>query len=795
MDKYPGHILLLEKGDTRTELVQTAEEHSRQTAAYAKEALLGIGLESSPYLAALLHDVGKFTPAYEEYLRKAVYGEPVQKGSVNHTFAGVWYLLNRFHSKQLTMEAVSCELIAYAIGAHHGLFDLANGTADSGFSHRMAITIEERRAMERFVEQCANKEELDTLFQKSAKELAAFFSNIMDLANNRQDHLCFYLGALARLLLSGVIEGDRRDTTEFMTQKKRQRIFPNREKCYRDALFCLEEKLKAFPRHTQIENIRGKISDICRKMAENTGGLYALNVPTGAGKTLASLRYALAHSVIHHKKRIIFVMPLLSIIDQNSKVIKSFVGNSKLVLEHHSNVIREGSDADDLSLQEILMESWDSPIIVTTLVQFLETLFSGKTSSIRRFHSLCNSVIVIDEVHTVPTNMLTLFNLAINFLTECCSATVVLCSATQPLLEKADHPLFRAPQPIVPYDAALWQTLARTKIIDAGAMRLSELPDFIQRQLSQVSSLLVICNKKATATKLYSMLKELKAFKCYHLSASMCMAHRRDIMDKIKDDLNNQMEKIICISTQVLEAGVDVSFGCVIRFTAGMDSVVQAAGRCNRNGESRTGAPVYVVRCLDEQLTYLREIQSAQNATEELLAEYRQHPERFSKDLASQEAIAYYYRRLYLEMPGHHQDFYVSELKDSLFELLSTNKKRRTDNSAAYFLQQAFATAGKYFKVFDSDTVDALVPYGAGGEVIAALGSERAARDIEYLMELTKKAKSYTISLFSYQKEALFEKGAIYTVCGGTFYVLQPDYYDDQTGLTMEGTVCDILIL
>ena len=236
-------------------------------------------------------------------------------------------------------------------------------------------------------------------------------------------------------------------------------------------------------------------------------------------------------------------MPLLSIIEQNSTAIQRAIGDSSLILEHHSNMVREAGCSEDLSLRELLMENWDAPITVTTLVQFLETLFSGKTSAIRRFRSLCSSVIVIDEVQTVPTNMLTLFNLAVNFLVKVCGATVVLCSATQPSLEKADHPLFCTPQPIVPHDDALWQTFSRTRIIDAGAMQLSELPAFIQQQLLQTNSLLVICNKKATATKLYAMVKELQIAKCYHLSASMCMAHRRDTMESMKNDLKDPEEK------------------------------------------------------------------------------------------------------------------------------------------------------------------------------------------------------------------------------------------------------------
>ena len=794
MHECPGHIRLNEK-DGNTEHIQTAAEHCRQTAEYAGGALSCIGLGTAAFLAGLVHDCGKFTRTYEDYLRKAIHGIPVQKGSVNHTFAGVRYLLQHFHSKNISTSDISCELIAYAAGAHHGLFDLASKTKQDGFTHRLTASIEAAEAIKNFLEQCASREELDCLFQKSASELENCFAQLQPLAQGKESELCFYLGLLARMLLSSVIDGDRRDTAEFMLPKKQHRLHPDRAQCYRSALTALEQKLQAFPADTPIQQARRNISDACHHMAQKPGGLYALNVPTGAGKTLASLRYALAHSITHDKQRIFFVMPLLSIIEQNSTAIQRAIGDSSLILEHHSNMVREAGCSEDLSLRELLMENWDAPITVTTLVQFLETLFSGKTSAIRRFRSLCSSVIVIDEVQTVPTNMLTLFNLAVNFLVKVCGATVVLCSATQPSLEKADHPLFCTPQPIVPHDDALWQTFSRTRIIDAGEMQLSELPAFIQQQLLQTNSLLVICNKKATATKLYAMVKELQIAKCYHLSASMCMAHRRDTMESMKNDLKDPEEKIICISTQVMEAGVDVSFGCVIRLTAGMDSVVQAAGRCNRNGEAECEAPVYLIRCLDEQLTYLREIQSAQNATEELLAEYRQHPEQFSDDLSSDEAIAYYYQRLYLGMPDGHQNFFVPTAQESLFAWLSENERRRTDSSCQFFMQQAFDTAGKHFRVFDTDTVDVLVPYGAGEEIIAALGSEKAAHDMGYLLDLTRQAKPYTVALFSYQQKALEEKGAMYTVCDGTFYVLQPEYYHDQVGLTMEGTSCDILIL
>ena len=189
-----------------------------------------------------------------------------------------------------------------------------------------------------------------------------------------------------------------------------------------------------------IQSARRIISQQCRQAADSTVGIYRLNVPTGAGKTLSALRFALAHSKAHGKSRIIFTSPLLSILEQNASVIREYVGDDGMILEHHSNVIQPEEDSEELDKAELLMETWDSsPIIITTLVQLLNTMFSGKTSCIRRFHALCDCTIIIDEMQTVPSNLLTLFHLTISFLAKACNTTIVLCSATQPCAEAANH--------------------------------------------------------------------------------------------------------------------------------------------------------------------------------------------------------------------------------------------------------------------------------------------------------------------------------------------------------------------
>ncbi len=243
--------------------------------------------------------------------------------------------------------------------------------------------------------------------------------------------------------------------------------------------------------------------------------------------------------------------------------------------------------------------------------------------------------------------MLTLFNLAVNFLTQACGATVVLCSATQPSLEETQHPLYQPPEEMVPYDADLWAAFRRTRLRYGGSFRLEEIPAFALGAMEGARSLLIICNTKKQAATLFNLLEDFDG-ECYHLSAAMCSAHRQQVLAEIRAALQVR-RRVICVATQVIEAGVDISFSRVIRFTAGMESAVQAAGRCNRNGELEGGelAPVYLVRIVDEDLRRLSDMKEAQRATEELLEDFPRHPQDFDEDLASSSAIAYYYRCLY----------------------------------------------------------------------------------------------------------------------------------------------------
>lgn len=774
--------------DSDEKLMQTVTEHCRAAAAYAENALRSVNLGNAGYLVGLLHDMGKMKKEFQEYLLDG----KGTRGSVNHTFAACRFLLNTFHANGVAdsadCSALTAELLAFAVGAHHGLFDCIDNEGKSGFAHRLeAPNIGYGESSDNYLKQCADLNEITERFGLADGELTSIYEKMSIAAKDSDDDFYFYIGLLARLLLSAVIEGDRRDTTEFMTGAAIPSEPSDYSEFWKPYAAISEEKLSRFSNDTPINSARAAISKQCRDFSGCKDNIIRLNVPTGGGKTLSSLRFALNHAQKLKKHRIIFVSPLLTILEQNAAVIRKFVGDDSIVTEHHSNVA-EPDKTDELDMHELAVENWQSPIIITTLVQFLNTLFNSKTTAIRRFQSLCNSIIIIDEVQTVPTKMLSLFNLSLNFLADVCGATVVLCSATQPCLEQTAHPLKSPLRQMVPYDATLWKVFRRTEISDGGRVTMSQVAEFIRTSAEQVNSLLVVCNKKEQAEYLSRELSGA-AEVCCHLSAAMCPAHRKQVLDGIYRALDSKTS-CLCIATQVIEAGVDISFDRVIRLTAGMDNIVQAAGRCNRNGENEVSS-VYVLTLVDENLGRLKDIEHAKQATLSLLDEFGRNPDKFARDLSSDSSVGYYYKRLYGAMPKEAQDYMLQKERVSILSLLSQNGKyaNNCEPSATNFaVRQAFRTAGNAFTVFDEDTVDVVVPFEAGEQLIEELSSH-GSEDIAFLKQWVSRAKPYTVSLYSYQLRELSDVIKDY----GGIKVLPSGYYDNTIGFTLKPEEYDFL--
>lgn len=787
--EYPAHI---RKVDGK-KYIQTVEEHCHGVAEIAAELLSDIGLEKTAYLAGMVHDLGKFSENFKNYIEKAADGEKVQRGSVNHTFAGVRFLLEKHSDEQLSgFSDIVLEILAYAVGAHHGLFDCVDDNNNNGFTKRIQKDgIDYFNAAQEFLKICCSKQDIEDLLKQSEKEFLPVFNEIEKLADNadakiQNTQITFYIGFLARLILSAIIEADRSDTSQFMNGYSEKTV-KNISEIWINCIKNVEQKLSTMPLDKPINKTRAQISALCAEAGNLESGIYRLNLPTGAGKTLTSLRYALHHALKHNKKRIIFTMPLLSIIEQNAGIIHEYIGNEDILLEHHSNVI-ETDETGELDKRELLIESWNVPIIITTMVQLLNTLFAGKTSNIRRMQALCNSIIVIDEVQTVPDKMLSLFNLALNFLAQICNATIILCSATQPCFEKTMYPLDKSVKDLITLTKEQETVFKRVRLEYKGEMDCEELADFAAGILEENNSLLLVCNTKNEAAVMFNLLcSKLKDVKAFHISAGMCTAHRKETIKEMQEALENKQQKVLCVSTQVIEAGVDVSFARVIRLLAGMDNIVQATGRENRNREFDGLAPGYIVRLKGEFLKGLSEIEAAKNAAANLLVKYRNNSQIYDDDLMSAKAVNEYYKSLYENVKSGYHDFYIESVRDSILNLMSCNgnvDSEKIPEYNKYFMHQALKTAGGLFTVFDESSIDIIVPYDRGTEIIQevfAVGD----KDYEKLKAILKEAKLYTVSLFKYQKIKLEEQGALIFVPSAGVYILQDGYYDELTGLNL----------
>ena len=359
----------------------------------------------------------------------------------------------------------------------------------------------------------------------------------------------------------------------------------------------------------------GRFLKRAKSRAQDTQGIYTLTVPTGGGKTYASLRYALHHANTDGLQRIIYVIPYTSIIEQNAEAIRKVIQHQgdqyPWVLEHHSNLEPENQTWHS----KLAAENWDAPVVLTTMVQFLETLFSGGTRGVRRLHQLANSIIIFDEIQTLPINCTHLFCNALNFLSAYTKTTAVLCTATQPLLDQLKSP--EKGQLLIPEEnhlitdvRQLFDQLKRVEISNktkSGGWTEEEIAALARSELNSKGNCLVVVNTKASAQALYMSCSDvIDAESLFHLSTNQCSAHRSDLFRRMRARLAAGFP-VLCFSTQLIEAGVDIDFSSVIRFLAGLDSIAQAAGRCNRNGRLDT-ATVHVVNPMQETIDQLIDI-------------------------------------------------------------------------------------------------------------------------------------------------------------------------------------------
>ncbi|MGM0126156.1 CRISPR-associated endonuclease cas3-hd [Enterococcus sp. AZ194] len=790
---YIAHV---RKSDGEKQLLK---DHLIQCAELASEYGRTAGLATVCYLAGLLHDAGKFSDDFQEYLRKSVAnpGSTV-RGSVDHSTAGGRLIFNVVQqTKPTASKQLLAELIGNSIISHHsgkGLQDFIDGEeAHSTFLERVVHKElpEYEKVKKRFFEEIITQEKFEQLIETATNELVTFKRKM-----KKAEDLFFLL----KFIYSSLLDADRTNTRCFEETTEVEKLDVKQLfATYQELLEKHVVKLNRDSPATTINTLRQKMSNECKAYGRKNTGIYSLSIPTGGGKTLASLRFSLEHAVKHGKKRIIYVVPFTTIIEQNAETVRKILQDDSHILEHHSNIIQEPDRDDEDEIlekkQALMRDNWEAPVIFTTMVQFLDTIYSKGTRNPRRFHNLHDAVIIFDEVQSVPIKCTNLFVAALNYLKCCGNTTSILCTATQPSLETLDKGLKKDAE-IIQGLSNIQQAFKRVEIhnkVEAEGWDEIQTVSLCTEIIEDKRSLLVILNTKSAVLKVFKELEEqkLENVTLYHLSTAMCPDNRREILREITDKLQQKdaKEKIICVTTQLIEAGVDISFESVIRSVAGLDSIAQAAGRCNRNGEVES-QPVYLINPNNklEYLSMLKEIKLGKEKTLEILSEIESAPTTYDGDIFSTSAQHIYFERYFKEMEeklGFPVGEGVSLKLDALVgkNTASVNNYEKTLNKRAELvLKCSPKTIAKYFKVIDSPTTTVLVPYGKGIEIIGQLNGELST---EQVLPLIRKAQPYTVNLFDHELKALEANGAIYRLYNGEIFALADNAYSKEFGVDL----------
>jgi len=710
-------------------IVQTNDEHQRAVAEMVAFFAGKFGLPSWGYMLGMLHDKGKERMAFQQYIRKVnqLLADD-KKHYDNHHHAYVGGLL------AITIMGKSVlNLLANQIISHHtGLHDYND----------VENIIEERRLPEEI-----NKKNLEVDIPMLKKELANFSFSKFHLSMDHFHHL-------SRMLFSCLVDADRLDTERFMdieSWKKR-----GGHSTLSDLLPRLEAYLCELQQHapdTEVNRIRKQVQKQCRMTSSGEKGFYSLTVPTGGGKTLSSLLWAMRHAVVHGMNRIVIAIPYTSIIVQTAGLLKVIFGEEN-VLEHHSNF-----NPDDIKDEEVrdkarlATENWDYPIVVTTNVQLFESMFSNKPSDCRKLHNIVGSVIILDEVQTLPTDYLQPIVDALKSYQNMFGISVLFTTASQPLLNgliegcnpTATFPGIDNITEIIPQEYALHDRLRRVKLeID----EIGSTYDEIAERISSHDKVLCIVNTRNDAREIYERLP--KDGITIHLSRMMCPKHVSRAIEKIKIALSDNSKGIIrVIATQLIEAGVDIDFPVVYRQEAGLDSVLQAAGRCNREGKLNI-ATTYVFSLSKEHILH-GNIKDANNARLNMTN---------VNDWFAPETMTDYFRQLY-------------------------SRKGTFDKKGIKFLLynpagMCFAEAAKSFKLIEETGKTVIINMDDSLELV-----ERVKTDgITY--SLMKQLSQYSVNIHEQDFNKLLSNGAIEEIVEGIYVVNDRAQYDENIGLRLD---------
>ena len=736
MAEYIAHVKKDELGQFST---HDLHEHLQQVGVLAGTFAQHFDSGNWAYIAGLWHDLGKYRPAFQQYIKRSSGYDPEAhitseaKAKTAHASTGALYAMEKM--------GVLGRLLAYVIAGHHA--GLPDFEVDDAKGRALRETL---NADKDFLAEALAQPIPDEILQTACPKTLTEVKSPKDL------HLWL------RMLFSCLVDADFLDTERFMAPGKSanrvQGATPTALlRCFNQHM----DKLQAGAQATEVNTIRAEILAICRANAAGATGIYTMTVPTGGGKTLSSLAFALEHAVHHSKRRVIYAIPYTSIIEQTASVFREiFAPLGDVLIEHHSN-IEPAKPEDEKSWSRLATENWDAPLIVTTTVQLFESLYAARTSRCRKLHNLVNSVIVLDETQLLPVEQLAPIRHVIQLLSQDYRVTFVMSTATPTGFKEHSSPFGKQllqempSQEIIAAPEQYYQQLTRVHYTLPEDFNQGQSWDEIAEALQQHESVLAVVNTRNDAKTLW----EKMPAGAYHLSALMCPAHRSEKIAEIKTRLASvQNQPIRVISTQLVEAGVDLDFPAVYRALAGLDSIVQAAGRCNREGRLAQGQVVVFVPPTKTPQGILT---TATDTTKSVLTG-------FSGDIQSPATFQDYFKRFFDAVTEHDKHRVLAKLQATADEL-----------------QIQFRTAAQRFKLIDDkDTVSVFVRYREGDSLINKLQHEPPQR------WLLRKLQRYSVTLYHYEFDAMRQRGEIEEVRPGFYAQSESGFYSDDLGLITE---------
>lgn len=712
--------------------VQTVKDHCENTAELCREYSVP-EMKDFMYVIGLLHDVGKFQASFV----KRINGSDIR---VEHSTCGALAARENYAPGPMTL------MMEYCIAGHH------SGLPDGGFINDSSDMVTLQGRLKRKFEDFSEYRR-----EMSLPELdgAAWIRYLLYDCNNEIGKVIDKFAFLTRYAFSCLVDADSMDTADFCKEKE----LPRKLKAdFKTCLQIADRKLNSFVCKTELQKTRSYLQKQAFQNIHQDAEIYLLNMPTGSGKTLASIKIALERAIAKGKKRIIYIIPYNSIIEQTAEVFEQLFADHMEILRHQSTFSYEddtnGSE-DYREAAKTAAENWDAPFIITTAVQFFESVYANKRGKLRKMHNMSDSILIFDEAHLMPQNYLQPCLQAVTYITRYLHSEAVFLTATMPDFEKLikEYALPNSKIMTLIKDTSMFAVFQKCRYNYIGE---AETSDLLLRS-SEYPSSLIIVNKKSTARNLYQECSGKK----YHLSTYMTSFDRKRVLKEIRDELN-QLEndypdynnipdsrRITIISTSLIEAGVDLDVYTVFRERSGLDSILQAGGRCNREGK-RKAADVYIFDFAND--TVQTALEEKANLTKGLLNKYQ--------NISDIQCISEYYSRLFFMKKNEIQE--------------NTMHQECSDISSIPFKQYA-----EKFELIDSRTVSLVVPRDEQ--------SEKLIEEMKYTARgNARKLQNYTCSLRQKELEDLILQHAADDYGTGIYCLTNKDYYDEKKGILFE---------